>query len=72
MYQYGTSSSEEASLLLLDSALLCTAKEERTHKRENAGTSLISSLPSIYISSWLNLIKSQNKEHTGEKMQVLL
>jgi hypothetical protein len=48
MYQYCTSSSEEASLLLLDSAL---QKKERTHKRENAGTSLVSSHfhPYIYL-----------------------
>jgi hypothetical protein len=70
MYQYGTSSSEEASLLLLDSALLYSAKEERTHERKCRYFSNL--ITSIYISSWLNLIKSQNKEHTGEKMQVLL
>jgi hypothetical protein len=55
--------------LYSSSTLLCKRRKNTQERKCRYFSNLITS---IYISSWLNLIESQNKEHTGEEMQVLL
>lgn len=56
--------------LYSSSTLLCKRRKNTQEGKCRYFSNLITS---IYISSsWLNLIKSQNKKHTGEKMQLLL
>ncbi len=64
MYQDCTSSSEEASLLLLDSAL--QKKKEHTRGKMQVLFSNLITLPSIYLHGWI-WSRVRTKKHTGER-----